>query len=379
MSFGRGVGPLALTALQRVHRTREKPIRATRGRSPRLGWVLGDVLDSHVSDAHDRFGSPTMDIRRGIEGLASLEPDGVVCIGNFDGVHRGHQRILSVVRELQAKHPGSSSIVVTFEPHPLTVLRPELAPPRLTTAVMKRRLIEQAGIDHLIELEPHPDVLNLRAEEFWAILRDQVRPRHLVEGQTFTFGKDRAGTIDTLREWSRHSNIGLHVVGPVEVTLLDLRLVPVSSSLIRWLLVHGRARDAAICLGRPYLIEGEVVRGFARGRSIGVPTANLRCEHQLICAEGVYAGRCTIDGTTYPAAVSIGTLPTFQERAFQVEAHMLDFDGDLYGRHLLVEITDWLRSQMRFKNIEALKRQIMMDLHETRSRFDLLPQRPIAV
>src|SRR5690606_33962322 len=127
------------------------------------------------------------------------------------------------------------------------------------------------------ELPPTPDVLNLAAEDFWAILRDEVRPTDLVEGGNFTFGRGRGGTMERLRQWSAGSSVRLQEVGPVEVVLMDLRIVPVSSSLIRWMLANGRVRDAAICLGHPYVLEGVVIQGSQRGRTLGVPTANLDC------------------------------------------------------------------------------------------------------
>ena len=168
------------------------------------------------------------------------------------------------------------------------------------------------------------------------------------------------------------------MVESVEVPLLDLRVVPVSSSLVRWLLGHGRARDAAVCLGRAYALVGEVVRGFQRGRTIGVPTANLRCDQQLVPADGVYAGRCTLGGVAYPAALSIGTLPTFAETVRQIEAHLIGFSGDLYGQVLTVEVLDWLREQRKYAGVEPLKTQIALDVRATQDRAGTDAGRPIA-
>ena len=317
-----------------------------------------------------------MELLEGLAGLRRLPPGAVMSIGNFDGMHRGHRRILDTARELCA---GTAPLaVVTFEPHPLTVLRPEAAPPRLTPPPAKRRLIEAAGVDHLVVLPPAKEVLDLTAEGFWEILRDEVRPKDLVEGRDFTFGKGRGGTVESLRRWSEGTGTSVHVVEPLTTALLDLSVVPVSSSLIRWLLYHGRARDAAVCLGRPYALEGEVVKGYQRGRQIGVPTANLRPGDQLVPLDGVYAGRCEIDGTTYPAALSIGTMPTFGEHQRQIEAHLIGFDGNLYGRVIRVEVTDWLREQWKFHGVEALKEQIASDLQAVRSRMTMNAEVPIA-
>jgi riboflavin kinase/FMN adenylyltransferase len=319
-----------------------------------------------------------MNLLDGIDGLRSIAPGGVMSIGNFDGVHRGHLHILDAAADLRARTPESRLIVVTFEPHPLTVLRPQVAPPRLTPPNVKRKILEAAGVDDLVILAPTRDVLDLSAEAFWAILRDEARPAHLVEGPNFNFGKNRRGTIARLREWSADSEIELHVLDAVQVVLLGLQVVDVSSSLIRWLLTHGRARDAAICLGRPYALSGEVVEGHHRGRSIGVPTANLRCEDQLIPCDGVYAGRCTIDGMTHAAAVSIGRTPTFGEDRRQVEAHLIDFDGDLYGKTIEIELIDWLRDQIKYPNVEALKEQIARDIDAARDRANLAAEAAIA-
>jgi riboflavin kinase/FMN adenylyltransferase len=227
-------------------------------------------------------------------------------------------------------------------------------------------------------LPPSKDVLGLSAEEFWGVLRDEVRPAHLVEGATFNFGKDRRGTIQRLREWSAGTSVALHVVDAVSVPLLDLQIVPVSSSIIRWLLANGRVRDAAICLGRPYLLEGQVVEGHHRGAKLGVPTANLCCIDQLIPADGVYAGRNTIDGNTYSAAVSIGKTPTFGDEQRQVEAHLIDFTGNLYGQTMQLELLDWIRDQMRFPGIGLLKEQIARDVVRASSLRDRDPSRAIA-
>jgi riboflavin kinase/FMN adenylyltransferase len=312
----------------------------------------------------------------GLEGLRQLPPGSVLSIGNFDGMHLGHQRILELGRRLAS---GSAPLsLITFEPHPLTVLRPGHAPPRLTPPHLKRAMLESTGVQFLVVLAPDPAVLDLTAEQFWEILRDQVRPGHMVEGASFTFGKGRGGTIERLMQWSRESGINLHVVEAVNVPLLDLHIVPVSSSVVRWLLANGRARDAAICLGRPYELAGEVIKGHQRGKDIGVPTANLRCEDQLIPADGVYSARAVVDEQVYPVALSIGTMPTFGENSRQVEAHLIGFDGDLYGRVLHVQVTDWLREQRKYANLEALKRQLVIDLDACRSRALLNAQRPLA-
>jgi riboflavin kinase/FMN adenylyltransferase len=321
----------------------------------------------------------TLTVHEGLDGLAALPAGAVVSVGNFDGVHLGHEKILATAREQKAASGAPAVAVVTFEPHPTTVLRPELAPPRLTLPAVKRALLAERGVDVLVNLPPAPEVLGLSAEQFWAILRDRVRPSHLVEGSTFTFGKDRGGNVKRLGEWAAAAGVRLHVVEPVSVPLLDMQVAPVSSTLVRWLLFNGRARDAAICLGRPYSLQGLVVKGHQRGRTIGVPTANLDCGEQMIPDDGVYAARCTVGGTSYPTALSIGTMPTFgADLKRQVEAHLIGFAGDLYGQTLRVELLDWLRGQKKFDGVEALKAQMRRDLDETLSRQSTDPARPIA-
>jgi riboflavin kinase/FMN adenylyltransferase len=162
------------------------------------------------------------------------------------------------------------------------------------------------------------------------------------------------------------------------VPLLNLQVVPVSSSLIRWLIRHGRAREAAICLGRPYTLQGHVVEGYRRGRTIGVPTANLDAVDQLLPADGVYSGRCEVDGRVYPAAVSVGVAPTFGESKRQIEAHLIGFTGDLYGRTIGLELIDWTRDQLRFHGVDALKAQLARDISIAASLRDRVSELPIA-
>jgi len=315
----------------------------------------------------------------GIDGLRKLPPGAVVSIGNFDGIHLGHESILATMRALRGRSNAPALVVVTFEPHPLTVLRPEAVPPRLTPPALKNALLAERGVDVLVTLPPAPEVLDLSAERFWEILRDDVRPSHLVEGGTFNFGKGRRGSIQLLQQWAAGTGVAVNVIQPVSTALLDFTVVPVSSSLIRWLLFNGRVRDAAICTGRPYALEGPVVKGHQRGRALGMPTANLDCRDQLVPADGVYAGRCAVDGRAYAAAVSIGTMPTFGENQRQVEAYLLDFTGDLYGQELRVELIDWVREQRKFAGVEALKARMAKDLEIVKGRKSLRAEQPIAV
>jgi len=313
----------------------------------------------------------------GLDGLRQLPPGCVISIGNFDGVHLGHRKLLQMMSSLKLQSAARASAIVTFEPHPLTVLRPEAVPPRLTPPALKHRLLNRLGVDYLVELAPTRELLNLTASEFWLHLRDGVKPSHIVEGTTFTFGKDRGGTISTLREWAAEASIELHVVEPVRTILTDMLLVNVSSSLVRWLLLNGRARDAAICGGHPYTLMGKVVHGAQRGRDLGAPTANLNVGEQLVPADGVYAGRCEVDGCNYSAAISIGTNPTFGENPRTIEPHLIGFSGDLYGRTLNLEVTDWLRDQEPYPSTELLIAQIQRDIAATVQRRGDVPEQPV--
>ena len=318
-----------------------------------------------------------MKVMKGLDGLEQLPRGGVISIGNFDGVHLGHRKLLEVAASVKAKSARRATTVITFEPHPLTVLRPQAVPPRLTPPELKHRLLQDLGVDYLVELAPTRELLNLTAAAFWKHLLDEAKPSHIVEGTTFTFGKDRGGTVSTLRQWAAEASMELHVIDPVQIVLTDMLLVSVSSSITRWLLLNGRVRDAAICGGHPYMLIGKVVHGMQRGRDLGAPTANLEVTEQLVPADGVYAGRCEIEGHTYPAAISIGTNPTFGDNPRTIEPHLVGFNGDLYGRTLSLEITDWLRDQETYPTTELLVAQIQRDVTETLKRTRDIPQEPV--
>lgn len=306
-----------------------------------------------------------MIVQQGLESLASIPPGSAMSIGNFDGVHLGHQQIIRAVQSLAG---DGECVVVTFEPHPLTVLRPERAPPRLSTTSQKQAMLRALGVDRLIMLPPSQDVLNMSAEDFFALLRDRARVRALVEGSTFNFGKGRGGNIDRLAEWSARDGIALTIADEVKITLNDLTVIAVNSSIIRWLLAHGRVHDAAICLGRPYAIDGTVVHGEKRGRTIGFPTANLDCGEQLLPGEGVYAARTSIDGTTYRVALSIGSKPHFNGVGLTVEGYLLDFAGDLYDRSITLDIIEWIRGQQKYPSLDTLISQLHRDVDRIRTQ-----------
>jgi riboflavin kinase / FMN adenylyltransferase len=289
--------------------------------------------------------------------LQSLPPGGAMSIGNFDGLHLGHRAILDAI-----KRSGLKTTVVTFEPHPLTVLRPDMAPPRLMSEAAKLEGLEQLGIDHVVLLRPTSEVLNLSARQFYEAVRDGARPRLIAEGKDFYFGKARQGTMQVLGEWCQQDRIELKQVDDVVVELPTKEVVEASSSLVRWLLLHGRTREANACIGGPFVLCGKVVAGNARGRAIGFPTANLDCGDQLVPHDGVYRASTTVDGNRFSIALSIGTTPTFDGQQRLIEAHLVGFTGDLYGKTLAIELGDWLRGQKKFRSKDELVEQLARDV-----------------
>ncbi|NLX15321.1 MAG: bifunctional riboflavin kinase/FAD synthetase [Phycisphaerales bacterium] len=312
-----------------------------------------------------------------IRGIDSAQFAGVVLtIGNFDGVHRGHQTILETARE-RANRIGTRLVVMTFDPHPSAVLKPEHAPEVITPLPEKLRCMEAAGVDVVVLVHATPDFLSITCEDFiQRIILARFAPVAMVEGVSFGFGRRRQGDVNTLRDAAAKSGFELEVVEPISVALGGHTDTIISSSVIRHLLACGTVGQAAMCLGRPYRLFGQVVKGAERGRKMGVPTANLRVESQLIPAEGVYAGRAELDGRCVPAAISIGRTPTFETHQLLVEAHFPGFEGDLYGAHIFIDFLAWLRRQERFDSAEVLYRQIEKDISEVRDVLAVYPNHP---
>lgn len=295
----------------------------------------------------------------------------VVTIGVFDGVHVGHRALFNAARLLARRH-GAGVLAMAFDPHPACVLRPAEVPPRLASADAKAALLQEAGADVVRLVPPTRALLERTAGQFLEHLVAETPVRAVVEGPDFRFGKDRRGDVETLRRGGERLGFDTHIVDPVRLPLHDQLVVTVRSSMIRWLLAHGRVADAARCLGQPFAWRGTVVRGEGRGRQIGFPTANIRPsakEVVMLPADGVYAAEARIDdGPPLAAALSVGRKPTFggpDDRV--VEAHLLDFDGDLYGRSMVVFFRRWLRDQVRFTDVDDLKRQITRDVAAIRS------------
>jgi riboflavin kinase/FMN adenylyltransferase len=286
-----------------------------------------------------------------------------VTVGNFDGVHRGHQQLLSRLRAkaLAAQRPA---LAITFDPHPVALLRPEKAPVPLVWLEREVQLLEEAGATEVAVFRTGPWLLELSAREFFdRVIRQQLDARGLVEGPNFAFGHDRQGNVQILQSWCDVASIEFEVV---EATIIDGRLV--SSSRIRECLSLGQVEEAARLLGRPHRVRGIVASGAGRGAGLGFPTLNLSGIDILIPADGVYAARAWIDGQppAWPAACNIGTNPTFADQSRKVEAHLIGFSGDLYGRSVEVDFLKWLRPTRRFASLDDLIDQIRSDVHETR-------------
>jgi riboflavin kinase/FMN adenylyltransferase len=291
-----------------------------------------------------------------------------VTIGNFDGVHLGHRALIDLARETAGT--GAEVVAVTFEPAPAVVLGlPEV--PRILTAAERRRRLLDAGADRVLELETTLELLALEPEAF---LDDLFRRlggpvAAIAEGPDFRFGRGRSGSIETLRKCG--DDRGFRVVIPEErrVRLVDGLEVPARSSVVRRLLDLGRVEDAARVLGRPHTLVGRVVRGDQRGRTIGIPTANLDLEGAMLPGDGVYAGIATLPGgVRRPAAVSIGTKPTFIETPRVAEVHVLDWEGTLddYGWRLETSLDRRLRGQERYDGLEPFLAQLERDLDQVR-------------
>jgi riboflavin kinase/FMN adenylyltransferase len=303
----------------------------------------------------------TIDTFNWNEEPAAFYRGGAVTIGNFDGVHRGHAALLAELRRVAEAVEGPA-IAVTFDPHPLQLLRPEQFLPLLTTPADRAELLTTYGADHVLLLRTTPELLRLTAEEFFTeVLVGRLAARAVVEGPNFGFGRNRQGNIDTLGDLCQQHGLTLTVATP-----LLLNDVPVSSSRVRTALVQGDVRKAAELLSRPYLLRGVVGTGQRRGGTLGFPTANLEQVPTVIPGDGVYAVRALHDGRVWPAAANIGPNPTFGESARKVEVHLIGFKGDLYGRPLAVDFVERLRDTRPFRDVSELVEQLRRDVEQAR-------------
>ncbi|HVZ85365.1 MAG TPA: bifunctional riboflavin kinase/FAD synthetase [Polyangia bacterium] len=300
---------------------------------------------------------------------AAAAPPIAVAIGNFDGLHRGHQALLREARARAAARGGPSA-VLTFTPHPARLFAPEKAPPLIMSLERRLELCAAAGVDIAI-VEPFTRAFaSIEADAFVRdVLRRDLGAGDVVVGYDFSYGRGRGGDVTRLTELGQQLGLGVAVIPPV---LIDGR--PCSSTRVRERVAAGDAPGAAALLGRPFEIEGRVVRGAGRGRGLGFPTANLRPEAELLPKLGIYAARAVVldgpqAGLTRKAALSVGRNPTFtgSGAAVTVEAYLLDHDGDLYEQRVRLELLARLRDEQRFASIDALIAQIQADVDQVRA------------
>jgi riboflavin kinase/FMN adenylyltransferase len=297
--------------------------------------------------------------------VSDVHRGGVISIGNFDGVHRGHAMLLTEVRRL-ADHWRGPAVAVVLDPHPAAILRPQQLPARLSWIERRAELMTPLGIDYLIVCPTTREFLQQSAETFFQqLVVDRLGAKAMVEGPNFFFGRGRQGDVGTLQQLCRQSDIELSIVQP---TKAGEQMI--SSTRIRHLLAEASVEPAIGLLGSPYRIRGRVIGGAQRGRKIGFPTANLSEIDVVVPAQGVYGGTAITDGQRYSAAIHIGPSPTFeQDGRASVEVHLLDFDGDLYGQTLLVDFVMHVRDIARFDSADKLAEQLTRDVQFIRSRL----------
>jgi riboflavin kinase/FMN adenylyltransferase len=291
----------------------------------------------------------------------------VAALGNFDGLHRGHMKLIEHVRR-QAAERGGTSVAVIFDPHPPRVLRPDKAPPLLMTLDQKLDGLERAGMQGVVIVRFTPEVSRWEPERFVeTVLVDWLRVAEVCVGANFLFGRDRSGTFTLLRALGEDRGFRTETIDPVRY-----KDFVVSSTRIRHVIAEGRVDEAAALLGHQYFLDGLVVHGDGRGRELGCPTANLQTDNELLPAYGIYATLAILDGLHHRAVTSVGVRPTIGDGRLTVETHLLDGAPDLYGARMRLAFIQWLREERTFEGLEPLRLQIAADCAEARALFDRL-------
>src|SRR5215216_5004057 len=280
----------------------------------------------------------------------------VLALGNFDGLHRGHLKIIERVKRGAIEH-GGTPMAMTFDPHPPRVVRPDKAPPLLMTKVQRLEELYRAGIVCVAVVRFTPELSQWDPETFVrTVLADWLRVSEVWVGANFLFGQGRSGNFSTLRGLGQAYGFRADKIDPVRY-----KDFVVSSTRIRRLVSEARMDEAAALLGRAYYVDGTVVEGRRRGRELGFPTANLETANELVPPNGVYATIMTIDGVVHGGVTNIGMRPTFGETVPTIETHVLDFSGDLYGQSVRLAFVQRLRDERRFEDVDALRAQIDAD------------------
>ena len=301
-------------------------------------------------------------IIRDLDCLETPLKNAVVTIGNFDGVHKGHWVLFKKVIE-RAKSINGHSVVITFDPHPIKVMKPGNGPSLITPIDQKLHLISRTGVDHIFCLSFTKEFASIQAKDFVeALLIKKIGMREIVVGYDYAFGRHREGDIALLRQLGQELGFKVHVVEPIHI---DKTLV--SSTSIREFIQEGELLKAKLLLGRDYQISGKVVKGMNRGgRLLGFPTANLESIDELIPKRGVYAVTVDMDENSYHGVSNIGYNPTFGNNALSVETHVLDFSGDLLDKVIKINFIERLRDEKTFNGVKELSDQIAKDIHKAR-------------
>ncbi len=312
-----------------------------------------------ASPAFVRSSEVTVAVRlvRSFADLPRTYQGGAVAIGNFDGVHHGHARLVQRLKS-RASAAGGPAVVFTFDPHPVVLLRPEAAPHPLTWAERKTELLGELGVDAVVAYPTDLALLTLSPRAFFErIILDGFRAKAIVEGPNFHFGRDRHGDIQLLNRLCQEHDLTLEIVPAI--TEGDQF---VSSSRVRQWISEGDIDQARRMLTQPYRVRGMITHGARRGRTLGFPTANLEAVDTLLPGFGVYAGRAFTSDGSWPAAINIGPNPTFAEQAVKFETHLIGFQGSLYGQTLEVDFLSRLRDIHPFDSVDQLKRQLDTDV-----------------
>ena len=290
----------------------------------------------------------------------------VLALGNFDGMHRGHLKIIERVRR-GAEERGATAVAMTFDPHPSKIVRPDKTPPLLMTHPQKLDALARAGMHGVAIVRFTPALAQWDPERFVrTVLVEWLHVSEVWVGANFLFGHDRAGNFSTLRSLGARYGFRAEKIDPVRY-----KDFVVSSTRVRRLITEGRMDEAGALLGHYYTIGGTVVQGQHRGKGLGFPTANVCADNELIPPSGVYATTASVDGAAFPSVTNIGTRPTFEAgQEIVIESHVLDFDKDLYGAKLKLGFVQRLRDEKKFDGVDALKAQIDADRARARDLFD---------